>query len=77
MSVLSNGFATTVVKTKTRGYVYIDTRYTFDCGWETMVFRCNKNGEVIDWIDLDVDRYNSREEADRGHYRMVMKWVNM
>jgi hypothetical protein len=42
-----------------------------------MVFRCNKNGEVIDWIDLDVDRYNSREEADRGHYRMVMKWVNM
>jgi hypothetical protein len=38
----------TTVKTRTMGYVWIDTCNTFDRGWETMVFRCDENGKVLD-----------------------------
>lgn len=36
----------TTVKTRTRGYVWIDTCYTLDHGWETMVFASDENGNV-------------------------------
>lgn len=36
----------TIVKTRTRGYVLVDTCYTLDRGWETMVFASDKNGNV-------------------------------
>jgi len=41
-----------VVNTRNHGYVAIDTCYTFDHGFETMVFKCDKNGNIIDWSDL-------------------------
>ena len=48
-----------VVNTRNHGYVAIDTCYTFDHGFETMVFKCDKNGNIIDWSDLDVDMYDN------------------
>ena len=47
----------TTVKTRTIGYVWIDTCFTLDHGWETMVFASDKNGKVLDWMDLDCDIY--------------------
>lgn len=37
----------TTVKTRTMGYIWIDTCFTFDHGWETMVFASDKNGKSI------------------------------
>jgi uncharacterized protein YcgL (UPF0745 family) len=56
------------------GYLYIDSRDTFDVGLETMVFICDKNGEVTDWMDLDSDRYSTVDEMELGHKRMISKW---
>lgn len=67
----------TIVKTKTKGYVWIDTCYTLDCGWETMVFASDKNGNVSNWMDLDRDIYTTESQACEGHYEMVRKWENM
>lgn len=67
----------TTVKTRTKGYVWIDTCYTFDRGWETMVFRCDKNGKVLDWMDLDCDIYVTESQASEGHDEMVEKWKDM
>lgn len=67
----------TVVKTKTSGFVWIDTCYTLDCGLETMVFPCTENGVVTDWMDLDCDRYFTESTARAGHELMVKKWENM
>ena len=58
-----------------RGPVLIDTRYTFDGYYETMVFKCDKNGAVDNWIELDVDRYPSIMEMRDGHQRMIGKWT--
>lgn len=65
-----------VVKLLDGQYVWIDTCYTFDHGWETMVFECDENGDVVSWWDLDSDRYFSEAEAAVGHDRMVEKWQN-
>ena len=37
----------TTVKTKTKGYVWIDTCYTLDNGWETMVFASDEKWKCI------------------------------
>ena len=63
-----------VVKLLGGQYVWIDTCYTLDHGWETMVFECDENGNVISWWDLDSNRYTSEAEAAVGHERMVGKW---
>ena len=57
-------------------YVWIDTCYTFDHGYETMVFKCDENGNVENWKDLDCDRYSSQQAAIEGHDNMVEKWKN-
>ena len=66
-----------VIKTKAGIHVYIDTAYTFDAGWETMVFECDENGMVSDWLDLDVKHYGCEEMAGLGHSGMVEKWENL
>jgi hypothetical protein len=54
-------------------YVLIDTRFTYDHGWETMVFPCDKDGD--NWGDeIDVERYISKEDAQNGHQKYVKKW---
>ncbi len=65
-----------VVKTRNCGYVAVDTCYTLDHGFETMVFKCDKNGNIIDWSDLDVDMYDNAEKAEEGHKEMIEKWKN-
>ena len=67
----------TIVKTKTKGYVWIDTCYTLDHGLETMVFASDKNGNVSNWTNLDCDIYATESQACEGHYEMVRKWENM
>ena len=67
----------TTVKTRTMGYVWIDTCDTFDRGWETMVFRCDENGNVSDWMDLDSELYICKDHAFKGHNEMVEKWKDM
>lgn len=59
------------------GYVWIDTCNTFDRGWETMVFRCDENGKVLDWMDLDSELYINENNASKGHDKMVEKWKFM
>lgn len=39
-----------------QSYYLVDKADTFDVGWETMVFHCNKDGEVTDWQELYTDR---------------------
>lgn len=42
--------------------------------FETLVFGCNKNGEVILWKCLDKKDYKTRQEAILGHEEIVKKW---
>ena len=67
----------TIVKTRTRGYVLVDTCYTLDHGWETMVFASDKNGNVSNWSDLDCDVYATNFQASDGHDEMIEKWKNI
>lgn len=65
----------TVEKDKTGQYVRIDTCNTFGAGLETMVFRCDQNGEVKNWEELDDMHYGNVTEATEGHIRMWEKWT--
>ena len=56
------------------GTVLIDSADTFDVGYETMVFKCDKNGHVEDYLDLDRAIYTSVEDMERGHQQMINKW---
>ena len=62
------------IQTKSGNFVYISTCYTPDKGWETMVFECDKNGEVVNYLDLDAERYDDVIQAFNGHLDMVDKW---
>lgn len=44
--------------------------------FETMVFKCDKDGKVEDWDDLDKANYSTEEEAIKGHEKMCEKWKN-
>ena len=70
---LSKGYSD-IVKTPKGDYVLIDSRNTFDCGYETMVFKCNESGIVDNWLDIDIDRYSTYEDMAKGHIQMINKW---
>ena len=63
-----------VVATKNGQYVAVDTCWTIDHGWETMVFQCNSEGNIESYADLDADWYDSEAEAAEGHVAMIKKW---
>jgi len=42
--------------------------------YETMVFRCDPDGGVSDMMDIDMQRYDTEEEAIKGHEEMVQRW---
>ena len=67
---------TSIVQTKSRGTVLIDSANTIDRGYETMVFRCDSEGRVESWLDLDCALYSTKEEMKVGHQEMVEKWFN-
>lgn len=52
-------------------YYLVDSCFTFDCGFETMIFMCNDDGKVIDWCDLYVEHYNTKSEMEIRHYEIV------
>lgn len=56
------------------GFVYVSTVDTFDVGWETMVFECDENGNVISWTELDVSNYDDGDDARSGHLVMTSRW---
>ena len=43
--------------------------------YETMIFRADYFGEIVDFADLYCDRYGSPEAAAAGHARAVAEWV--
>ena len=55
-------------------HVVIDSRFTFDHGYETMVFASDELGEVLNWSDLDVETYGTWQEMEKGHNEMCEKW---
>ena len=67
---------TSIVQTKSRGTVLIDSANTMDRGYETMVFNCDSEGHVELWLDLDCALYSTKEEMMDGHRKMIEKWFN-
>ena len=49
----------------------VDSVYTIDHGYETMVFACDANGNVTNWCDLYCDIYDTESEMREGHYHVV------
>lgn len=41
---------------------------------ETMVFECDAQGNVTNFLELDARRYTTYEEAKAGHKHMVETW---
>ena len=59
-------------------HYYIDSALTFDCGYETMIFRAipSKDGEfngfkVVDWGELYCERYLSEERMKTRHAQII------
>ena len=44
--------------------------------FETMVFTCDEQGTITDWLELDCQRYRTLDEARTGHSDMVQNWTN-
>lgn len=44
-------------------------------GFETMVFPCDEQGTVTDWMELDCRRYHSVEAARDGHNDVVLDFL--
>lgn len=58
-------------------YVLISTVLTYDVGWETMVFDCDRNGGIVNYTDLDTRRYSNVLEAEAGHKEICDKWSKL
>ena len=43
--------------------------------FETMVFPCDEQGTVTDWMELDCRRYRSVEAARDGHNDVVLDFL--
>lgn len=39
--------------------------------WETMIFECDADGNVLSWSALYCNRYSSKEDAIDGHANAV------
>ena len=60
--------------TANRKYV-ISTTNAFGTGWETMVFNFDKSkNTIVDWQELDGERYVSSDDAEAGHRKYIEKW---
>ena len=67
----------TTVRTKGGQYVWVDTCFTYDHGFETMIFPCDEQGNVTDWGDLDMNLYSDAESAKRGHELTCKVWADV
>ena len=66
----------TTVTEKSGKFYFISTVDKFDSGWETLVFECDRNGNVRDWNKpVDSDRHNNKEDAKVAHEEYVNKYA--
>ena len=65
-----NPVLTDVVEHKGNHYC-VDSRYTMDHGYETMIFACDSNGNVTSWSDLYADRYDNAFSMMKAHKKIV------
>lgn len=67
---------TTVIK-HNNGYLYIDTRFTSDHGWETMAFPCDDEyGNNVDFRVVVVEKqYSNIFAAYQGHVDTVVHFM--
>ena len=56
-----------IAQTEDGKLFYVDSAITFDNGFETMVFPCDKDGQVTSWFELYVEHYKSEEEMEQRH----------
>lgn len=52
-------------------YYYVSSCYTYDHGYETMIFHCDKNGKVTNWSDLYCQRYFNESAMETRHNKIV------
>ena len=52
-------------------HYYVSTTDTYDRGWETMVFLCDENDRVVDWMERYAHWYDDEDEAIKGHKDIV------
>lgn len=60
-----------VVQHSNGNYYYVDSRYTYDHGYETMVFSCDDKGEVSSWSDHYAETYASIEAMQTRHAEII------
>lgn len=51
-------------------YYYVSSNNTPDRGYETMIFLCDKDYEVVSWFDLYSRLYDSFEEMKEYHKKV-------
>ena len=59
-----------IVKIEENHYC-VDSCYTLDHGYETMVFSCDDKGNVTDWNDLYAKWYDTHAKMETGHREIV------
>lgn len=52
-------------------YYYVDSCYTLDHGYETMIFPCDENGNVTNWGELYTEWYENATEMEMRHEAIV------
>lgn len=58
------------------GYVFVDSCWTNDHGYETMAFRAN-GVSVLNWgKPIDVRTYDTEESMEIGHEDICKKWAD-
>ena len=58
-----------------KGYVKVTTNKLHNENtFETMVFPCDSEGNIKNFLEMDVKRYNNRRAANIGHRVIVKKW---
>ena len=67
-----NGGYYAILKSNEEFY-YIDSAYSFDHGYETMIFKCNYHDEYynINWDELYAKTYRSRMCMLLGHIKIL------
>ena len=56
-----------IVQTDDKKFHYVDSNNTFDCGYETMSFSCDKTGEKIKWGGEYTEHHYSHESMKKRH----------
>ena len=65
-----------IVKTTQGSYVMIYTSNQFNLGWDTEVFDCDENGEIVDFTHLRCVEYDCKTDAIIGHKKMIEEYVS-